>query len=104
VSKDMGRTVLTASKDKAARLWDLASGKQLHILRGHEDAVESAQFSPDGKTVPTAGGETVRLWHCGVCRPTKEIAPALAYKIERRLTDGEIRQYGVPDSVAAATP
>ena len=58
-----GKTVVTASKDKTARLWDAASGRELQVLRGHEDAVNSAQFSPDGKTVVTASGDkTARLW------------------------------------------
>ena len=29
-----GKTVLTASWDKTARLWDVASGKELRALRG----------------------------------------------------------------------
>ena len=57
-----GRTVLTASQDKTARLWDAASGKQLQRLT-HEDAVRAASFSPDGRTVVTASEDnTARLW------------------------------------------
>ncbi len=58
-----GKTVVTASRDKTARLWDVASGKELHVLR-HEDEVRSAQFAPDGKTVVTASSYdgTARLW------------------------------------------
>ena len=58
-----GKTVLTASDDKTARLWDVASGKELRALRGHEGGVGSAQFSADGKTVLTASDDkTARLW------------------------------------------
>ena len=58
-----GKTVVTASGDKTARLWDAASGQELQVLRGHEDSVNSAQFSPDGKTVVTASEDkTARLW------------------------------------------
>jgi WD40 repeat protein len=58
-----GTTVLTASKDDTARLWDAASGKELQVLRGHETGVKSAQFSADGKTVLTASwDQTARLW------------------------------------------
>jgi len=58
-----GRTVLTVSLDKTARLWDVASGQELRALRGHEDAVVSVQFSANGKTVLTASyDETARLW------------------------------------------
>ncbi len=48
-----GRTVVTASWDHTARLWDAASGKELQRLT-HEDTVWSASFSPDGRTVVTA--------------------------------------------------
>jgi dipeptidyl aminopeptidase/acylaminoacyl peptidase len=41
----------------------VASGRELHVLRGHEDWVVSAQFSPDGKTAVTASEDgTARLW------------------------------------------
>ena len=32
-----GARVVTASADKTARLWEAASGKELAVLRGHED-------------------------------------------------------------------
>ena len=47
----MARASLTASGDKTARLWEAASGEELAVLRGHEGAVCSAVFSPDGARV-----------------------------------------------------
>jgi WD40 repeat protein len=58
-----GSQVLTASYDKTARLWDVASGKELTVLTGHKSIVYSAHFSPDGSQVVTASGDkTARLW------------------------------------------
>src|SRR5262249_3854680 len=37
----------------AARIWDVASGKQLGALQGHEGPITSAAFSPDGRLVVT---------------------------------------------------
>ncbi|MBX3326495.1 MAG: hypothetical protein U0223_06775 [Nitrospira sp.] len=92
----------TASTDNTARLWDVASGKELHVL-WHEEGVNSAEFAPDGKTVVTASDDrTARLWPCEVCRPIDEIATRLHKAIGRDLTDEERRQYGVPDWVQAA--
>jgi WD40 repeat protein len=55
--------VVTASHDKTARVWDAATGKSLATLAGHESAVWSAQFSPDGMRVVTASHDkTARVW------------------------------------------
>jgi WD40 repeat protein len=57
-----GRTVLTASADGTARLWDAQSGKELQRLP-HGSVVLAASFSPDGRTVLTASADkTARLW------------------------------------------
>ena len=60
-----GKTVLTASSDLTARLWDVASGRQRGVLSGHQGPVRTAQFSADGKTIITASEDnTARLWDC----------------------------------------
>jgi len=46
--------VLTASRDKTARLWETDSGKLLATFQGHSDRVWGAVFSPDGRRVLTA--------------------------------------------------
>lgn len=71
------------------------------ILRGHEGVVVSAQFTPDGKTVVTAGYMTARLWRCVMCRPIDELAMELKRAVGRDLTDEERRRYGVPDWILA---
>ena len=48
-----GARVVTGGQDKLARVWDSATGEALAILEGHEDSVDSAVFSPDGKLVLT---------------------------------------------------
>ena len=58
-----GTRVVTAPDDKTARLWDAATGKEIAVLRGHDDTVRSAAFSPDGTRVVTASDDkTARLW------------------------------------------
>ena len=47
-----GTRVLTAARDKTARLWDLATGREVLTLKGDAD-MESAVFSPDGTMVAT---------------------------------------------------
>jgi WD40 repeat protein len=57
-----GKSILTASYDKTAKLWDL-SGKCLVTLSGHTSWVISAVFSPDGKYMLTGSvDKTAKLW------------------------------------------
>lgn len=59
-----GKSILTASYDKTARVWDRKTGMLKFAVTGHEDLVYCAAFSPDGKTFATCSGDgTVKLWH-----------------------------------------
>jgi len=58
-----GRSIVTASSDKTARVWSALTGREVRQLRGHADIVESAAFSPDGRRIVTASGDkTARIW------------------------------------------
>ena len=47
-----------------ARIWDTATGKEMIVLKGHDDAVRSASFSSDGSRVVTASDDkTARIWN-----------------------------------------
>ena len=52
-----GLSVLTASVDGTARIWEVASGRELQRF----DGVSFAAFSPDGRSVVTASGGTARI-------------------------------------------
>jgi WD40 repeat protein len=73
-----GRTLVTASMDGTARLWDTATGKETLVLRGHEGIVTSAVYSSDGRIVVTASDDkTARIWDVATGR---EIAVLRGHK------------------------
>ncbi|MFH2007529.1 MAG: protein kinase [bacterium] len=62
VSPD-GRWAATASQDRTARIWDLATHQSRVTLKGHGKRVNSVDFSPDGKLLATGGFDNrIRLW------------------------------------------
>ena len=57
-----GTELVTASDDHDSRLWDVATGNLLFVLRGHFFAVNTASFSPDGRWIVTSSQFTAGLW------------------------------------------
>ena len=58
-----GDVLLTASKDRTARLWEASTGKPIGKPLEHPDLVYGAVFSPDGRTAATASWDgAARLW------------------------------------------
>ncbi|HPA47032.1 MAG TPA: hypothetical protein PK395_14805 [bacterium] len=58
-----GTKMVTGSRDKTARLWDVETGSQIRAFQGHEDSVDAVALSPDGTKVLTGSQDkTARLW------------------------------------------
>ena len=51
-----GKTVLTGSVDKTAKLWDMNTQKCLKTFVGHLAYVTAVAYSPDGKMIVTGNG------------------------------------------------
>jgi WD40 repeat protein len=57
------RTVAAGGWDRAARFWDLATGRGMLALGGHRDYVSCIAFSPDGQNVATGDADgNVWVW------------------------------------------
>src|SRR5262249_2783956 len=58
-----GRLLATGGQDRAIRLWDMATGKQIRLLSGHTADVLALAFAPDGQVLASGGEDrSVKVW------------------------------------------
>jgi WD40 repeat protein len=58
-----GTVLASAGQDGTVRLWEVATGKELAVLKAHGDWVLCVAFSADGKTLASGGADnTARVW------------------------------------------
>jgi len=57
-----GRLILSCGGN-TAKLWDVASGRELRTFTGHSDSVFTVAFSPDGRYALSGGADDlIKLW------------------------------------------
>jgi hypothetical protein len=58
-----GKLLATANSDHRVWLWNVADGKFITVLEGHQGEVRSVNFTPDGRLLISGGRERMlRLW------------------------------------------
>jgi WD40 repeat protein/formylglycine-generating enzyme required for sulfatase activity len=57
-----GRHALSGSWDRTVRLWDVATGKEVKRLLGHQSIIIGVAVSRDGRFAASAGHDLVRVW------------------------------------------
>ncbi|MCY3019956.1 MAG: hypothetical protein NTW87_13130, partial [Planctomycetota bacterium] len=53
--------IVIETDDETVKVWDVETGRELLLLKGHASSVLSVAFSPDGKRLATAG-HTAKVW------------------------------------------
>lgn len=55
--------IISASRDRTIKMWDLETGKELATLTGHTKAVKAVVVHPDGRRLVSASeDETLKVW------------------------------------------
>jgi WD40 repeat protein/serine/threonine protein kinase len=58
-----GRVVAASFADSTIRLYDVATGREVRVIRGHAQGIPGLAFSPDGTRLLSGGGsEGGKLW------------------------------------------
>jgi WD40 repeat protein len=58
-----GKEIATGSEDGTVRIWDVATGKEVHQMPSHDREVLSVSYSPDGRTIAAGYSvNQVREW------------------------------------------
>ncbi len=62
-TEQCGTRLATASSDGTVRLWNIGASREFRTFTGHTDAIESVDYSPDGRFLVTASDdETAGIW------------------------------------------
>ena len=99
-----GRRIVTASKENAAIIWDVATARTIAMLRGHGSYVRFAAFSPDGSRIVVASEDkTARIWDARIgTMSTKELIAEACLRLRglTRLSRDEMRLVGYAEDAS----
>lgn len=86
-----GKWLVSASRDKTAKVFDAESGRLWVTFSGHDAEVTSARFLADGERVVSGGGDRrLRVWKIGDAKQQREIKGIDGEVREIRLIEGKL--------------
>jgi WD40 repeat protein len=72
-----GKFLVTGSRDKSVREWEVTSGKQIRSFQGHMQEVIAVAIRPDGRQVASGSAEgAIRLWDLSASDEHKALTDA----------------------------
>lgn len=59
-----GKYLISGSRDRTIKIWNLETAELLHTLKGHRDGVEAIASRADGKIIASGSADnTIKIWH-----------------------------------------
>ena len=92
----------SGDQDNTVKLWDVATGKEVRTLTGHQDTTTSVAFSPDGRFVAAGSKDkTVKLWEIDSGKETLTLTGHSAQVLSVAFgSDGKMLATGSADNSA----
>lgn len=53
---------VVGGEDNTVRIWNVQTGREAQVLRGHQLPVGAVAFSHDGRSLTSVSGDSVRMW------------------------------------------
>jgi len=54
--------VVGGTEDNTVRIWEVQTGRELKVLRGHERPIGAVAFSNDGRSLTSVSGDAIKVW------------------------------------------
>lgn len=84
-----GRTVAAAGADKIVWLWETATGRVKHQLKGHAATIRDLAFAPDGKSLVSVGDDTMGIvWDAETGEKVASLAAPISTVLPRFSVEG----------------
>jgi WD40 repeat protein len=108
------RRIAVANSDGTASVYDVETGKQLLMLRGHRDKINRVSFSRDNKQMATASADgTARIWDAETGAEVVTLTghtgsvDYVGFENDNRSVitfsaDGSVRRWSLPDGKSLA--
>jgi hypothetical protein len=86
-----GRHLASGSDDKTVKVWEMATGKEVLALKGHDGLVTCVAFHLDGQLLASASTDgTVKLWDATALSTEREARALVQFLFAKPLTKDEV--------------
>jgi WD40 repeat protein len=88
-----GRWIVTCGTDETARLWEVATGREVRVFRGHRDMVLAVALSGDGRWLTTRSGGTVLIQIDEAADKVTPVHPDVSVRMWNAATGETVRSF-----------